>query len=304
MKDGMEGMRILFAAILCALLSAAITPGFAQRTQGSQATAGGAQPSARAPEPADPKLPTLFLVGDSTVRNGRGDGQNGQWGWGEPIAGFFDNARINGVNRALGGRSSRTFLTQGQWERVLALLKPGDFVMMQFGHNDGGAINDTSRARGTLKGTGNETEEVDNLLTKEHEVVHSFGWYLRRFIADTRAKGATPIVCSMIPRKIWKDGKITRNAPDYGGWAADVARTEGVAFVDLNEIIARRYDEMGPDKVDPLFADEHTHTTLAGAELNAECVIAGLKGLKENPLSAFFSAKGAAVVAYMGNAAR
>jgi hypothetical protein len=53
--------------------------------------------------PANPNLPTLFLIGDSTVRNGQGDGANGQWGWGEPLVGYFDTAKINVVNRALGG---------------------------------------------------------------------------------------------------------------------------------------------------------------------------------------------------------
>ena len=244
------------------------------------------------PKPNDPKLPTLFLIGDSTVRNGRGDGANGQWGWGEPLAAFFDKTKINVVNRAIGGRSSRTYLTQGHWDRVLALLKPGDFVVMQFGHNDGGAINDTSRARGTIKGIGEETQEIDNLLTKQHEVVHTYGWYLRKFIADTKAKGAVPIVCSPVPRKIWKDGKIVRD--DYAKLAAEVAKAEGAAFVDLNEIIARKYEELGPEKVEPMFADEHTHTTLAGAELNAACVISGLKALKGSPLSTYFSSKAAA----------
>src|ERR1700731_2382055 len=87
--------------------------------------------------------PTLFLIGDSTVHNGRGDGANGQWGWGEPIVDLFDPAKIHVKNMALGGRSSRTFLTEGHWEKVLAELKPGDFVMMQFGHNDGGPLDDT-----------------------------------------------------------------------------------------------------------------------------------------------------------------
>ena len=250
------------------------------------------------PEPANPKLPTLFLIGDSTVRNGRGDGVNGQWGWGEPIAAYFDAARINVVNRAVGGLSSRTYLTLGHWERVLAMLKPGDFVMMQFGHNDNGALNDTSRARGTKAGMGEECEEIDNLLTHKHEVVHTYGWYLRKLIADTRARGATPIVCSLVPRKTWKDGKILRSKDSYAGWAEQVAATEGVAFVDLNEIIARRYDELGPEKVEPMFADPHTHTSAAGAELNAACVIAGLKALKDNPLADFFSAKSATVGAY------
>jgi lysophospholipase L1-like esterase len=243
------------------------------------------------PAPANPKLPTLFLIGDSTVRNGQGNGANGQWGWGEPLVAFFDATKINVVNRALGGRSSRTFLTQGHWDQVRAMLKPGDFVMMQFGHNDGGAINDDSRARGTLKGIGEETEEIDNLLTKQHEVVHTYGWYMRKFIADTKAKRATPIVCSLVPRKIWKDGRVVRNSEDYAKWAADVAKSENVLFVDLNQIIARRYDELGPEKVEPLFADARTHTTLAGAELNAAGVIAGLKALKKNPLARYFSAK-------------
>jgi lysophospholipase L1-like esterase len=243
------------------------------------------------PTPANPDLPTLFLIGDSTVRNGHGDGANGQWGWGEPIVEYFDPAKINVVNRAVGGLSSRTYLTQGHWDRVLAMLKPGDFVMMQFGHNDSGSLDDPARARGTIPGTGDETKEIDNPITKRHEVVHTYGWYLKKFIADARAKGATSIVCSLIPRKIWKDGKIARSSDSYQAWAATVAKSENAAFVDLNEIIARRYDELGPEKVEPLFGDPHTHTSRAGAELNAECVIAGLKGLTNDPLAAYFSAK-------------
>ena len=73
-------------------------------------------------------------------------------------------------------------------------------------------------------------------------MVYSYGWYLRKFIADARAKGATPIVCSLIPRKTWKDGKIARNKGDYAGWAEQVAAAEQAPFVDLNEFIARRYD--------------------------------------------------------------
>lgn len=240
------------------------------------------------PTPANPDLPTLFIIGDSTVRNGQGDGRNGQWGWGDILPAYFDRARINVVNWALGGRSSRTFITEGHWDQLLTLLKPGDFVLMQFGHNDGGALNDSSRARGSIRGTGNESEEIDNLLTKKHETVHTYGWYMRKYVDDAKAKGATPIVCSLIPRKIWKDAKLQRNSGDYAGWAADTARAEQVPFIDLNEIIAARYEAMGPEKVDPLFGDEHTHTTRAGAELNAECVIAGLKALPGNPFASYF----------------
>jgi lysophospholipase L1-like esterase len=178
------------------------------------------------------------------------------------------------------------------------MLKPGDFVMMQFGHNDDGPLDDAARARGTIKGVGDETKEIDNPMTKQHEVVHTYGWYLKKFIADARAKGATPIMCSLIPLKIWKDGKIQRNLQDYAGWAAAVAKSESVPLVDLNEIIARRYDALGEAKVEPLFGDPHTHTSRAGAELNAECVIAGLKGLKQDPLAHFFSEKAKGVAPY------
>lgn len=118
---------------------------------------------------------------------------------------------------------------------------------------------------------------------------------MRKYVTDTKTNGATPIVCSLVPRKIWKNEKIVRSN-DYGKWAAEIAKAEGAAFVDLNEIIARRYEQLGAEKVETLFGDEHTHTNPAGAEINAESVIAGLKGLKPCALCDFFSAKGVKVV--------
>jgi lysophospholipase L1-like esterase len=176
---------------------------------------------------------TLFIIGDSTVRNGQGNGSNGQWGWGEPIADFFDPAKITVVNRARGGRSSRTFLTEGLWDQVLSELKPGDFLLIQFGHNDTSPVNDDSRARGTLPGTGEETQEIDNLLTKKRETVHTYGWYLSKFVNDAKAKGARPIVLSPVPRNNFQGGKPVRGFAKYQQWAAEVARTTGVPFVDL-----------------------------------------------------------------------
>jgi lysophospholipase L1-like esterase len=136
---------------------------------------------------SNPDWPTLYIIGDSTVRNGsRGDGANGQWGWGAPIADFFDRSRLNVENHAMGGTSSRTFRTLGLWERVLDRIKPGDFVIMQFGHNDNGSLNDERRARGTINGNGEETEEINNMLTGKQEVVHTYGWYIRQYIRETQ----------------------------------------------------------------------------------------------------------------------
>jgi lysophospholipase L1-like esterase len=296
-------LSLVIASLFCAKANAQkLTPApFPPETQAqppasaAPTTDPGATVRPPLPTAKDPSLPTLYLVGDSTVRNGKGDGAGGQWGWGEPLADYFDPGKINVVNRAIGGRSSRTYITEGRWDELLAMLKPGDFVVFQFGHNDSGPLDDTARARGTLPGVGDETREIDNPITKEHEVVHTYGWYMRKYVADTLAKGATPIVCSPIPRKIWSEGKVVRNAASYGGWARQVAAAERVEFIDLNEMIARRYDALGEARVEPLFADPHTHTSRAGAELNAECVVAGLKALAGNPLDRYLADKGKAV---------
>jgi lysophospholipase L1-like esterase len=244
------------------------------------------------PIPKNPALRTLFLIGDSTVRNGSGNGADSLWGWGDPLVDFFDMSKINIVNRARGGRSSRTYITEGLWDETLAMVKPGDYVLMQFGHNDASPLDDAARARGTLPGIGDETQDIwnpINPITKKRETVHAFGWYMRKYVKDTLAKGATPIICSPIPRNNWKDDKVVRNDGAYGGWAKQIASEFHIGFVNLNEIIAQRYDAMGQTQVNPLFPSDHTHTSRAGAEINAEAVVSGLKVLPGNPLSRYFS---------------
>ena len=250
----------------------------------------GQQPTPE-PAPINPKLPTIFVAGDSTANNHA----NGGLGWGDPFIAYFETAKVNVLNRARGGRSSRTFITEGLWDKVLSEMKRGDYVLIQFGHNDAGAINDDSRARGSLPGVGEETQEIDNLLTKKHEVVHTYGWYLRKMIAETRAKGAVPVLFSLTVRNIWKDGRVERGSGKFGQWAADVAKSQNVEFIDLTTIIADRYEELGQEKVRALFGPDHTHTSPAGAELNAEFVVAGLKTLNHDPLARYFSAKGKAI---------
>ena len=158
----------------------------------------------------DERKPTFFIIGDSTVKNGKGDGGGNMRGWGDLIAPFFDTSKIKIENDALGGTSSRTFLTKGLWDKVLAKIQKGDFVIMQFGHNDGSALDDTARARGTIKGIGDSAKEIYNPITKQQEVVHTYGWYLSKFVNDAKAKGAVAIICSPIPRNDWKNGKVIR----------------------------------------------------------------------------------------------
>lgn len=235
--------------------------------------------------------PTVFIIGDSTVKNGQGNGAGGLWGWGDPIVQFFDTTKINVENHALGGTSSRTFQTKGLWKSVLDKIKKGDFVLMQFGHNDGSALNDDSRARGTNKGLGEESEEIDNILTKEHEIVHSYGWYLRKIVHETQAKGATPVIITPIPRNDWDNGKIKRTPGSYPEWAMEVARQEKIQFVDLNKNMSDKLDLIGENQVTGkyYYSRDHTHTSAEGAKLSASLVIEGIKTIQKCELSAYLA---------------
>ena len=259
------------------------------------ACAGNPSPAANPspPGPLNPSLPTLFIAGDSTAAAKASNPE--QLGWGVPFADYFDLGRINIANRALGGRSSRTFITEGHWDGLLAELKRGDFVLIQFGHNDAGGINEEPpgstlplRARGTLPGLGEETQEIDNVVTKQHEVVHTFGWYVRKMIADTRAKGATPIILSLTVRNRWSDGHVERAFSEYRTWDKQIAAAAGIEFVDVTTIIADRYEQLGEEQVRQYFLPDRIHTTKAGADFNAQCVVAGLKKVKKVGSSSYF----------------
>lgn len=232
--------------------------------------------------------PTLFIIGDSTVKNGSGKGEAALWGWGDFMKDEFDTSRLHIENHARGGRSSRTFQTEGLWANVLNRMKPGDFVIMQFGHNDRSPVNDTLRARGTIKGVGKEEEEIDNLITKKHEIVHTFGWYMRNFVRDTKAKKCTPIICSMVAQNLWKDGKVIRVTDTYAAWARQIAEEEGAFYIDLNDLVAARYEQLGPEKVQhDLFLKDNTHTTEEGARINAKLVADAIKAQKKLSLRKF-----------------
>jgi lysophospholipase L1-like esterase len=241
--------------------------------------------------------PTLFIAGDSTAA--KYTGANPQQGWGECLGEFFDPAKLAVSNVARGGRSSRTFVTEGHWDQMLAAVKPGDVVIIQFGHNDSGGINEEPpgstrplRARGTIPGIGSESAEIDNVVTGKHETVYSFGWYLRKMIADTRAKGATPILMTLTVTNNWNGGKIGCPSDTYRTWNWQTSRNEKVAFVDLTRIIADRYQREGAEKVKTQFGLDTTHTNALGAEANAADVVAGLRTVRALRINASLSPRG------------
>jgi len=230
--------------------------------------------------------PVVFTVGDSTMKNGKDNGSNKQWGWGHFFSDAFDTTKVSVENHALGGRSSRTFITEGLWDKVLAGVQKGDYVFIQFGHNDAGSYN-MGRARASLNGNGDNDTTVVMELTGKQETVHSFGWYMRKYAHDVKAKGATPILLSHIPRNMFttKDSvAVIRNTDGFGAWTKEAAKMEKVPYIDMNKLVADKLDKMGKDSIQKLYWGDHTHTSLAGAKLNAQTAAEGVKASKDKQL--------------------
>ena len=233
------------------------------------------------PTPSPTLHPALFLVGDSTMQTGTGNGEHGPWGWGSEIGSLFDAAKIHVYNEGRGGRSSRGYIEEGAWAKILDRIQPGDFVIIQFGHNDT-ANSQNYPDRTTITGVGEETTQFG--VGDARKVIHTYGWYLRQYVKDAQGKGATVIICSPVPRNSWNAGKIKRGFDGYVAWAATTAKAAGALFIDLNALAADRYDALGQEGSRPYFNDLQ-HTTKLGARVNAESVVAGIRKLKDRKLA-------------------
>lgn len=244
--------------------------------------------------------PVVFLTGDSTVKNEDKD-ENGMWGWGSQAYTIFDSDKCTVINAAKAGRSTRTYLEENRWDEVYNSINPGDYVLIQFGHNDIGDI-DKKKERGVIA-TADDTCHVYKLESNgQFKVIYSFGWYLKKFIEDVREKGGTPILVSLTPRNEWHKGSgkivddiypikeksnkeyIERRNSTYGKWYRQVVEETGVAFLDLHNISANALNKLGREKSAAMYNHDHTHTSLAGARLNAKSIAKGLKEIK-SPLS-------------------
>jgi rhamnogalacturonan acetylesterase len=160
-------------------------------------------------------------------------------------------------------------------------------VLIQMGHNDSGPLDDTNRARGSIRGLGEETKTIFNPLMKKTEVVHTYGWYLRKYIADARAHGLNPILCSPVPhcpRTVVKTGELENN--DHVRDSAAVAASEKTPFISLNGLIMNHYAGLPTEEIKAKYFTpaDNTHSSLAGAELNAAAVVEGLRLLPHCPL--------------------
>lgn len=240
----------------------------------------------------DPKLPTVFIVGDSTARNGR------DLGWGDHLAHYFDTTKINVANRSRAGRSSRSYMTEGLWDKTLAEIKPGDYVMLQWGHNDGGDLGG-AKPRGSIHGLGEETQDVPQttgVMAGKTETVHTYGWYNRKYIADTQAKGATPMMLSLTEQNIWKPDangvpQLAHGMAGYDEQERQIAAAAKIQYVDMGSVEWDRLSKTGPEETAKLFPIDHTHTSPEGAELNAQSVVIALRRAN-SPLVKYLNEKG------------
>jgi lysophospholipase L1-like esterase len=237
----------------------------------------------------DPKLPTLFIVGDSTARN------NADLGWGDHLAPLFNTSQINVANRAIAGRSSRSYIAEGHWQSLLAELKPGDYILIQMGHNDGAGTPESvardAKNRTSLKGLGDDTVDVPiteamakayakgPFAGKPTETVHTYGWYIRKMIDEAKAKGAIPLVVTPTVRNIWSacpsnpaQRCIERDFGSFHEEDAAIAAQEKVYLIDMGTLAANAFESMGEKETATFFPIDHTHTSALGAEINANCV--------------------------------
>ncbi len=170
--------------------------------------------------------PTIYGIGDSTMANKSKPEENPERGWGQMLPLFFnDNITID--NRAVNGRSTRSFIAEKRWDDILKTLKKGDYVFIQFGHND-------QKEKDSTRYTNPHTAYRHNLI---------------RFVEETRAKGATPILFSSIVRRNFNEnGVLISTHGDYTMEARLVAKEYNVTFIDMEYYTELLEQSYGPEK--------------------------------------------------------
>jgi rhamnogalacturonan acetylesterase len=217
---------------------------------------------------------------------------NGQIeGWGEHLAPLMT---IPVINRAIGGRSARSYSVEGRFAQVASQVTTGDTVVIEFGHNDGGSLSGgKDNGRTDCPGSGSET--CEGMVQGEKVVVKTFPAYLVEAGRTFVAKGAKVVFSSMTPNNIWEggSGKYASNRfTDYARQAA-VTVGQGASFVDHGLYTAKEYQKLGAKTVDGFYKQDHTHTSLAGAKVVAEAFVQAVIAAKD-PLSKYVNSRGSA----------
>ena len=205
----------------------------------------------------------VILVGDSTVADYKPELVIR--GWGQVIPGFFNND-VKVINQAISGRSTKTFIQAGDWDKTLKLVKQGDCVLIQFGHND-------SHAKDKPESTDADT---------------NYSEFLRKYVDDVRAAQATPILITPMHRGKFEKGRISAELQPYADAMKKIAREKDVVCIDLYISSGSLMQELGPDGIAPLFCapEDRTHFSEKGAVAIAELIVKDLSAAK-TPLSSY-----------------
>ncbi|MCX8020358.1 MAG: rhamnogalacturonan acetylesterase [Chitinophagaceae bacterium] len=206
---------------------------------------------------------TIYLAGDSTMSVKEVKAYP-ETGWGMPFAYFWDSS-VTVVNKARNGRSTKTFISEGHWQAILASLREGDYVFIQFGHND------------------ESVEKKDRYTPPD-----SFQINLNRFVDDVRARKATPVLLTPVSRRRFdKTGKVQETHKEYTPLVKKVAGARGVVCIDLDSLSRNLYQQFGEEQSTLLFLHlspgehpnypegktDNTHFNELGARLIAQLVL-------------------------------
>ena len=219
---------------------------------------GNSRPAVCAVEIAKVDVPTVFLLGDSTVCD---QPQEPYASWGQMLPRFF-KPTVAVANHGESGESYSASLSRRRSDKIASLMKPGDYLLMQFGHND-------QKEKG--EGVGPFTSYKANI--KKH-------------IALVRTRGGIPVIVSPMERRAFdRDGKVKPSLTDYAEASRQAAQEESVAFVDLNAMSQRFYEALGPEKSALAFAapegrQDNTHHNNYGSHELAKCIVQGIRDCK------------------------
>lgn len=214
--------------------------------------------------------PTLYLCGDSTMaKNGANDGDTD--GWGSYVSNYLS---LPVVNDAIGGRSARSYTREGRFTTVINTVKSGDYVIIEFGHNDGGSLTPTDNGRTDCAGSGEE--KCQTVYDGVSETVLTYYAYLRNAANSLKAKGANVIISSPTPNNVCETGTCSYAPSRFTDMSKSAASSTGGIFIDHGQYVADRYITLGTTVVNSYYPNDHTHTSPAGANTVTQTFIRGL----------------------------
>jgi rhamnogalacturonan acetylesterase len=218
----------------------------------------------------------LYITGDSTTSNQAAD--KSLVSWGEVFSGQFDENKVQIVNAALSGHSIRDYVNRGEWRKVMNQVKKGDILLSCHGHLERAPLIKKSRgSRGSLRGDSNKFAVVIDPFYQRKEIVHTFGWYVRKYIADCKSHGVELILLSPPVRNIWENGRVRRGGSlEYVRLTKKIAQENNVHFFDAGRAIASAFNALGQQQVAKFFGNDNLHTNQFGAEFIAEIIFTNL----------------------------